>query len=268
MKEENQLLIEKKLRSELTPDEEDVFQDRMKSDEGFKESYLFEKQLIENLDDEDWNLAENPNQNEVGQYAELFRDNQTKDLKQTLEKVKAEFRNKEETHLRKIGWIWYAAAAAIVIMIISIFALTDWTQTPNELYLSYFDKKEMPSLIHRGNDVDDQLVEAQQLFESGDYEKALSIFDHLIDTRLTNRATIYIYKGISEMELNQYVKASQTFNKLINSNLMDASKGYWFKGLLYLKMNEKDKAIKVFEKIQADSLYNHQKSAEILNSLQ
>lgn len=266
MKEEDQILIAKKLRGELLAEEKDTFQQRLATDIEFQKNYHFEKHLIENLNEEDWDMSEDFNQSEIEAYTELYRSRETQELKETLSRVKTRFRSKEVTPLRRQKWLWFAAAAAIALLIITSLLINS-QKTPKGLYISYFDVNEIPSLNQRSAEENLTLSEAQQFFKKGAYEEALSLFKQLEVSGEINRANLLLYIGVSEMELEKFNEAEETFNTLINSNLMDASKGYWFKALLYLKMGESEKAKEILEKIKVNSLYNYQKTDEILNSL-
>ena len=83
----------------------------------------------------------------------------------------------------------------------------------------------------------------------------------------SSNSNLYLYLGISQMELNQFEESQKTLNSLINSNLIDSEKGYWFKGLLYLKSNRINKAKIMLQKIIDNSYYSHLKASEILIKL-
>lgn len=265
MKEEDLILIAKKLRGELPEAEENAFQQRLTTDTEFQEKYHFEKHLIENLNENDWDLTENFNQSAMEEYAQLYRSQKTQELKEILEQAKFRFKEKELPK-RTLQWPWYAAAAVILLLITTIF-LFDSPRSSNELYHAYLDKTEIPSLSHRGAAINGTLTQALQFYKEGAYDKALPLFKQLEGSGEINRATLLLYQGISEMELDRVNEAEETFDLLINSDLMDASKGYWFKALLYLRMDKPEKAKEILEKIKAGSLYNYQKAEQILNAL-
>ena len=83
----------------------------------------------------------------------------------------------------------------------------------------------------------------------------------------SSNSNLYLYLGISQMELNQFEESQKTLNSLINSNLIDSEKGYWFKGLSYLKSNRINEAKIMFQKIIDNSYYSHLKASEILIKL-
>ncbi|MEL6561725.1 MAG: hypothetical protein AAFQ94_26285 [Bacteroidota bacterium] len=268
MKTEDKDLIEKKLREQLSLEEEKSFTAKLEEDEEFKQAYIFEKQLFENLDDSDWNLTENLESTEIKEYAKLFKSEDARKLADQLKVITAEHRNSATTRpkSRKLYWIT-GLAATLLIILVSVFVFYPNSQSTNQLYTTYLDVSEVPSMIPRGDREDALKVKAQDLFESKKYKEAIPLFDEILSSQTGNVATILIYKGISQMESDQLVEAISTFDQLIESNLLDASKGYWYKSLIYLKMGERQKAEEILEKIKSESLYNAVKASELLEKL-
>ena len=136
----------------------------------------------------------------------------------------------------------------------------------DDLYAEYSDYSNLPSFVSRGEVGTDSLYNAENLFKENKYKEALDIFQSQINTS-TNTGSVYIYTGLSQIELEQYKQAENTFDTLIESNLLDAEKGYWYKALLYLKQDNHEKAISILKVIVSESLFNNKKATELLNKL-
>ena len=248
--EEENTLIEAYLNGGLPDSKLQAFEERLLDDARFRESVLLQKQLYEALDDNSWSFAKNVDPETVKSYEAEFRSQETKDLAANLKKVNAKYQaEKPQKKINFKPWLFYMSAAIIAVLI-AVNGLMPTSHTPEQLYVDYYEAKDLPSLVVRGeNEV--QLVIAQQHFEGGNYAQALPIFNEQLANNSPQKATLYVYKGITEMELKHYEAAAQTFNTLSNSNLLDASKGLWYSALLQLKQGNVPEAKIVLKKIVA-----------------
>ena len=155
----------------------------------------------------------------------------------------------------------------MIILLIAIVPFVNNPSSSTELYTSYINTTELPSLSIRGNENKDIRTKAQHLFEQKKYKEALVIFNNELDLSKKQTATVYLYMGIAQMELNQFEKAAHTFDALINSGLMDAPKGNWYKALLYLKMEKTEDSKVILNIISNKKLYNNQQADALLNEL-
>jgi len=260
---EDDILIEKKLRNQLSKEERALFFNKIEQDPDFKQKLEFEKQLFQNLNEEEWSFEESKKTTEVQEYLEVIQSDEITKLKKQLKNENSIYQASIEKKSK--SWFLYVAAA-VIILFISIFNFIDFNSNPQELYADYLSKTELTSIITRGNH-QDELAKAQTLFEEKEYAKALTIFEKEIKNKENQTGSIYIYTGISQMELNQFDKAEITFDKLISSDLLDAPKGYWFKALGYLKNNKTEKAKLILNKIVLEKLYNFKKAAALLKEL-
>ena len=54
--------------------------------------------------------------------------------------------------------------------------------------------------------------------------------------------TVFLYIGMTQLNLNKPEAAISSFDKVINSQILDRSKGLWFKALLYVKEDDQNLA--------------------------
>lgn len=260
------ILIQNFLKNTLSEKEKAQILSKMKVDKSFREKVNFEKQLFLNLNDSEWNTSNAYELPEVKEYEELIKDDTTKKLKQTLAKVNIEYQDKQK---KKTKFRWLYAVAAIITILIGTYMLSIYnTASHQELYANYVNISDLPSLVHRGKNNKESLIKAQQLFEDKKYDETLEILTEEINTVEENKATVYLYVGISQMELNQFDNAEKTFDRLINSKLLDSPKGTWYKALLFIKQNRKEKAKEILNDIVKSSTnYKSQEASQLLKKL-
>ena len=264
---EEDILIQDFLNNKLSEIERNEVLSKMEVDPNFKEKIDFEKQLRLNLNNNEWSLSKNRNHSEVKEYVNLLKDESTVALKDTLHNVNAEYQKTQNKNSKP--WLLYASIAVILILI-GVFVLSPNKTIPaNELYVNYLELSDLPSLVDRGKTDQILSTEAQKLFEVKEYDKALDILlNNGFEDVQKNKATIYLYMGISQMELNQFSEAEKTFDKLIHSKLIDAPKGTWYKALLYIKQNKIVKAKALLSEIAKNpNNYKSKEASELLNQL-
>lgn len=258
------ILIEEFLRNELSDEEKDHFLKRIEIDKKFKEEFLIEKQLFESLNNEEWSFVENINVEEIEEYEELFNSEETLKLKNKIRR--ASFTYKASIKRKKVITLITSIAAVILLFVIlnnSFNFSTDF----EKIYSENVELEKLPSFVNRGKEKDNTiLIVAENLFKERNYEKSISKFDEVLLKNKDN-GSLYIYKAIAHIELNQYQKAENILNKLIESDLIDAEKGYWYKGLLYLKISQLNKAKRILRKIVNNSYYKKEKAKELLKEL-
>jgi len=254
------------LEHRLSEEETKVLLERMESDIRFRESVLLEKQLWETQNEDSWSYVDKIDQSLLREYEVLFRSEDTITLKEAIKEASAQYHYQDKKPKSR-KWISYLSAA-VVLVFISISIFFKQGSTSEELYASYYDLNEIPSLVSRSNAGRSLLIEAQEFFEGKEYEKALAIFNEELPSVSENKGTLMIYKGVSEMELGKSKEAMITFESLSKTNLLDASKGLWYKALLLLKLNKPEEAKDVLNVIvKSSGNYKYKEAQELLAEL-
>ncbi|WP_299437000.1 hypothetical protein [uncultured Aquimarina sp.] len=262
---EEDIVIHNFLRHTLSEEERNEVLQKMEHDERFREKVNFEEQLFLNLNDTEWSISKNTNHKEVEEYEKLLKNESTKVLTDTISAVNHEYQLKQNRGSQ--SWLLYTGIA-VVLVIIGLTVLSPFKTSSDELYVHFLDVSELPSLVDRGNNDQKSLIQAQKLFEAKEYDQSLDILEKKLPTIQKNKATLYLYMGISQMELDEFDNAEKTFDNLINSGLMDAPKGKWFKALLYIKQNKVEKAKELLSEIaQIPNNYKSKEALELLEQL-
>lgn len=257
---EDDILIERFLKNELSKEETQSFLDRFNSDIDFKERVILEKQLFDSLDENLWSFVEEKDSDQVKAYEAILKNPETQNIKRAVEEAQEEY-NKSQKPSK--NWFLYLAAA-VVIVLFSTLIFNTKTKSNQELFASYLQDTNLLSLVDRGQ-YDSVFNIAQTSFDNKEYSKVVNTLSGVVDTVKSGNA--YIYLAISQIELKNYVNAEQTLDKLINSDLLDSQKGYWYKGLLYLKSDQIEKSKKELENIIQNSYYNFEKAKELLKEI-
>lgn len=263
--------VERYLDGNMNAGELEAFENLVKTDEQLSEYIEVNKQMRSQYSNQDWDFIEDSKENaELNVLESLFEDKETEVTKNAIKEASVTYLNEEAISTKKSNKAkrYYAFAIAASVALLISFFLNDKKLTNEEVYSSYDDWNELPSLIERGNSGNEILANGERAFERRDYKVAKEHFNEAMLSMEDFNAHAILYLGISQLELNEYDEALSSFQKLIESNSIDASKGYWYKGLAYLKMDEKDNAIDLFERIVADtSNYNYEKAIEVLEKI-
>ncbi|WP_442267176.1 tetratricopeptide repeat protein [Tenacibaculum sp. ZS6-P6] len=258
---EDDILIERFLRNELSEEEKLSFLKRLEDDLNFKEHYLLEKQLFESLNEESWSFIDNVDDAEVKEYEELYNSAEVKAIR---EAIKGVAKTKTTNNRSKVIALVSGFAAAIIFILASNIFLKE-TVDAETLYANHIQLEKLPSFVTRSETENAKLIDAEILFKAKRYEDALAIFS--IELEENKKSAVFIYKALSEIELKKFDEAKNTLKTLINSDLIDAEKGQWYLGLLYLKSNNKKEAKKVFKKITKEKLYKAKEAEDILDKM-
>ncbi|MFC4634818.1 tol-pal system YbgF family protein [Dokdonia ponticola] len=263
--EEENIYIESYLLGNLSKEEVAIVEKRMSEDVRFRESVLLQKELYASLDESDWSFAKNVTPEKIQEYETLFKSKETAQLKEAILKAQSDYKKNTSKNGRSL---FYYLSAAVVIVMITISVLLSKDQTSQDLYVTYYTTSDIPSLVSRGGEDDSELINAERYFENAEYTKALEILIPKVATVTKNKASVLLYKGISEMELGQFEKAHTSFDQLIHSDLLDAPMGLWYKALLYLKMDAPEKAKTILQQISSSSSnYKYTEAKELLEKL-
>lgn len=164
------------------------------------------------------------------------------------------------------SWKWLATAASIIILIIAFnFFQMEQQQSVQQLTLGEINLVEnlaTPEVL-RGQDTDVRSTGLDSLLNlgfkaaiSGDREKALQIYQKVVDTFAKDPKTAMAHLNIGIIKYNsaEYQKATDAFLKAIDLGAEDRileEKAYWYLGNAYVNMDELDKAEQAIEKAYA-----------------
>lgn len=154
--------------------------------------------------------------------------------------------------LRPQRWVWVAAAAVFVILILSIpFLNSDPATSPEELFAAHYVPKDIPGSRSETDPTPSEELwrAAAEAFSAKKYEEAAGLFEQVIsDSTSTKKSEAWLFLGITRIELKQTEKAIEAFERVSQSSLSVADAN-WYMALSYLRINQPEKARPLLEEI-------------------
>ena len=146
----------------------------------------------------------------------------------------------QRSNLRQIRRIWWTAAAVVLIAaIVSILIFRPFRdKLPRDLYAEYYQEYPITSDVMELSRADDDLLFAIKVYESGDYERAVILFEMLSDSAGLREYSLF-YAGHAYMHQSLTGKAIETFEELLDDaqgDLIPSTR--WYLALCYLKKGE------------------------------
>ena len=258
------LKIESYISNSMSKEEITSFEKQLENDTTLKKEVELAKELNHFLKDD---LIENTYSDaKLTKGINTFLESEeAKKIEKKLLKVKNEYKSAKSKEKKK-NYLLVAASIAFLV-ISSIGYLLVNQNNPEKLFTQYYSVNDLPSVIKRGNQ-QNHLIQGVLKFKESKYEEAIEHFERYTSTTKNYNASVFIYNGIANMELNNYDKALLEFDKMITSNVIDKSKGLWFKALLYLKKQDKINAKITLEKIvENNTNFKFKEAGELLEKL-
>ncbi|HLR38710.1 MAG TPA: hypothetical protein VK084_11745 [Chitinophagaceae bacterium] len=143
-------------------------------------------------------------------------------------------------------WISVISVAAAAIIIFLLWA--PWQQNA----LNQYGQIEMTNPTVRGNEQNERMIRAAQLFNAGDYQKVLPLLDSAVRIKPDNAQNLF-YRGVTLLHLNKNEKALQDLQKVFNGTSVYRFEAAYFIGLAYYNSAEKDSCREWLNKIPDDA---------------
>jgi tetratricopeptide (TPR) repeat protein len=146
----------------------------------------------------------------------------------------------QRSNIPRIRRIWFSAAAiAVLAIIVTVIIFRPFKgRLARDLYSEYnkeFPKTEQLNELSRTND---DLLFAIKVYEAGDYDRAIILFEMLSDSS-TLRGYSLFYAGLTYMHLKLNDKAIEKFQGLLDDAQVDLiAPTRWYLALCYLKNGE------------------------------
>lgn len=258
--------IARYLNDEMTEDERLQFEKSIAENDELQEFLEINAQINGLNEENSWVRYEGDSET-IKEKLRLFNDAEVikfSDRLSNFRKDKTEFNT-----TRSISWTKILVAAGIAAsLVLGVIFLTPSEKDLAALYDEHSDWQELPSLTTKGASEEDLLAGVERSFRSGEFQQVISQVDALLNTTPEQEANLLLYKGISQLEMNQNEAALTTFSNLQNGNTIDKHKGYWYIALVYLKMRDEAAFREQLEIIsQQPSYFRHKEAKKILSEI-
>ena len=238
MNEEMYIGFESYLANEMPADEKILFEEKLQNDAEFRKQFNLYK--------------------ETTQFLNTAFSKETVAFKMNLDAISNEHFSQTEEKTRVINlkpW-YYAVAASMAI----VFGTILFTQ--NDPQYGDYSQHETAQFVVRG-DTDTNLKEAQDFFNDGQYQKAVTSFEKVRD--LNNPELQYFY-AIALIETSNYTKAALTLNNLKNGTSVYKDKATWYLALSNLKQKKLKDCKALLKQIPTDA-EDYDKAQQLLKDL-
>lgn len=269
MKQTNEYLIAAYLRDEFSsPEEETEFKKRLADDSEFQEELAFEQELFDTFQEDSWATTSEVSSEDLHTYKKWFEEEEVGDWKQTLSSAMKPVSETPVVPI-KARRNWMAVAAMILVLLIPIYFLMNRNVTPEELYASHINFKDLPTFVVRGDsDAQNLHIIAQQQFEAGDFLKSSETLKRSMVKDPNPDAVLYIYLGLSQLELDQFEDAEATFIQLQQLDAIESERAYWYLALLQTKKGAYSEAKKRLNEIISKQYYGYKEAKSLLKDIQ
>jgi len=258
------ILIERFLKNELSQKERKQVLKKINLDNNFKEKVIFERQLFNTLNESDWSFEDNENHPLVREYEQLFKSDEVKEIRKSISKARNNYNNKFTNKSRRP---YFLSAVASIIILISIYIYFPQKLTLEEIYDNNISNTKLPTLQNRSSNSENLMLDqGLYFFKEKEYLNAEKIFINYLKEK-PNDTHVPLYLAVSQIELNKFKKSEKTLNLFIDNDYIDSQKAYWFKSLLYLKSNQINQCRKMLKLIIKNSYYNKKQAKLLLEEI-
>ncbi|NOR33654.1 MAG: hypothetical protein GQ579_03120 [Bacteroidales bacterium] len=146
----------------------------------------------------------------------------------------------QRSNIRQIRRIWFSAAAiAVLAIIVSVLIFRPFKdKLAKDLYSEYYKEFPMTEQMNELSRTNDDLLFAIKVYEAGDYDRAIILFEMLADSS-TLRGYSLFYACHTYMHLKLTDKAIEKFQGLLNDAPVDLiAPTRWYLALCYVKNGE------------------------------
>lgn len=242
MTERDEILLERYVNQELSPEERTEFEVRLEQDTEFAEAYELHKAMKSFL-------KENKKSTQFATFLEGVSTSYFEGEQQVI-------LEKEESPIvpiwKRRTFIGGVLAVAAVIAGTLFFPFL----TSPDLYEQFNDHRPL-ALAEQSSDANKELTTAEEAFNTGNFQTANTALDKYLHTK-PNDVEAQLYKGIALLELNQSVEASSIFQTIATSNSLLQPEALWYWALAYLKQGDTTNA-----KTKLELLITENKDSEL-----
>jgi tetratricopeptide (TPR) repeat protein len=240
MNEEVYISFESYLNNEMPQAEKELFEQRLNSDNQFRESFNLYKETTAMLENK--------------------FDSKTIDFKENLKSIsKTHFSKKEEDKSRVINFkpFYYAIAASVVL------AFGTWFMMQGNPEYGDFNQHENAYFTERGSIIKNLRL-AQNAYNEKNYKVAIENFEIVLKDY--DKPEVRFFYGISLLEENRYSEAETNFTNIQEGTSIYKDKATWYLALSKLKQNQFEECKNYIKQIPEDA-EDYEKAQKLLSKL-
>ena len=166
------------------------------------------------------------------------------------------------------GYLKYAAAIAVLVLIGSITMFSGKKLNSDEIIYRYFKAYEPPTTQRSGQiGTNSDFTLALEYYNTHDYENAAILFNKVLQSNPRDMQSVLL-NGVSNFEGKKYPEAKQSFSKIINdNNNLFVETANWYLALCYVKTDDREKAVQQLDLIKKEGGIYRDDAKKILRKL-
>ncbi|WGD33523.1 tetratricopeptide repeat protein [Olleya sp. YS] len=237
MQEQDYILFENYLSGDLSSEEIADFENRVSTDEDFKQAFTIYKELSEHL------------QHEIG------NEDNTTDFRANLDSISHRYFTKldiEENpvEVKKTFSFYKLAVAASIALIMGFFVFNQFSGGAD--YYDFNDHGTIDFTERSSEDNVGLLIKTTKAFNNKEYKEAKSYLEELLKDNPEN-VEYNFYYAITNIELDNFDQADSILGTIANGNSAYKNKATWYWALSKLKQDKKEDCIKLLKQIPEDA---------------
>lgn len=232
--------------NDLTPEQEQQFNELLATDSEFKQQFDFEKDL-----------------------QGVIRDKEAAELKSKLIGYEKELATETPVRTLRPNYRKWAMAASIALLVTLGWIGYNNFSGPNYGNLYETNFQEYPNTVYaitRGETVESIERDAFVAYESGNYQAAIDDFNKIPDADREEYLDFYI--GQSYLNLDVIEKAKASFTKVIAKDSEFTPEAHWYLALISIKAKDKESAVEYLKVLTSEHDYQKDKALELLQELE
>jgi tetratricopeptide (TPR) repeat protein len=236
--------IDRYLRKEMEPEEQEAFEDVLNKDEALQLEVSLQRDAISGIN--------------------LFG---AESLKKQLQEIDDQQSPNLPSSRGRPLYIWLAVAASATVILLVTVLLLNTASSPQELYTAYYEPyPNVVDPVERSEELPtDPAGQAMYYYERGDFEEAITLFNQ---EQLIDDQAYRFYLGVSYLGNQQLDLAEKTLAPLLEDEqgaFYEAA--LWYTGLSNLANGEPEQAKSKLEKVVGVEGEFSNEAQELLNKL-
>ncbi|WP_397363755.1 tetratricopeptide repeat protein [Olleya sp. R77988] len=242
MQEQDYILFENYLSGNLSAEEIAKFENKINTDEAFKQAFTIYKDLSANLEHE---IANHEN---------------TTSFKANLESISNKYFNKENSETKTVTTkktfsLYKFAVAASIALLMGFFVYNQFSGGANYTDFNNHGTLDFGVRGEEGNV--GLLIKTTKAFNNKEYEKAKEYLEELLQDDPEN-VEYNFYYAITNIELDAFEKAETTLNSIKEGDSAYNNRATWYLALSKLKQDKKAECLALLRQIPEDADDYHQ----------
>jgi tetratricopeptide (TPR) repeat protein len=180
---------------------------------------------------------------------------------------KKDFFDEEPEAKKRSIWPVMLAAAAGLLLLLSVFIFFPGKNSPEMLYAQFTEAIVLSPGQRGPTETDDSFMQANAFFNQKQYRDAISLLEQVLaDTAFQRKDYALLHLGLCYLNLEQYDKASESL-KQVDSQSTFRYDSMWYQALIAVKLGKSAEAEALLKQLVRESKTWKDKASKLLEAL-